>query len=171
MEQRNTSVFVNALTWGIIVGLISIVYSVILYMLDKVFNQALGYLAFIIIIAGMAIAVKNYRDTVLDGQIAFGKAFGFGVLLALFSSILGAIYNYLLYTVIDPDLQQKMLEVVAERMLEQGVPEGQIDQGLEISKKFMNPVITSLSAVFIGTLIGTIIALVIAAIFKKEETV
>ena len=159
----------NALTWGIILGLVSIVYSVILYMVDQVFNQTLGYLSILILIAGLVISVKSYRDNVLEGEITFGKAFGFGVLVALVSAVLGAIYSYLLYTVIDPDLQKKMLEMAAEKMLEKGVPEGQIDQALEITKRFMSPVITSIGAVFSGTLIGTIISLVVAAIFKKES--
>ncbi len=169
MENKNTSVFMNALTWGIIIGLVSIVYSVILYMVDQVFNQTLGYFGILILIAGLVIAVKSYRDNVLEGEISFGKAFGFGILVALVSAVLGAIYNYLLYTVIDPDLQQKMLEMVAEKMLDKGVPEGQIDQALEVSKRFMGPVITSIVAVFSGTLFGTIISLVVAAIFKKES--
>lgn len=159
----------NALTWGIILGLVSIVYSVILYMVDQVFNQTLGYLSILILIAGLVISVKSYRDNVLEGEITFGKAFGFGVLVALVSAVLGAIYNYLLYTVIDPDLQKKMLEMAAEKMLEQGMPEGQIDQALEITKRFMSPVFTSIIAVFSGTLFGTIISLVVAAIFKKES--
>ena len=169
MENKNTSVFMNALTWGIIIGLVSIVYSVILYMLDQVFNQYLGYVSIVILIAGMVLAVKSYRDNVLEGEIAFGKAIGFGVLVALFSAILGAIYNYLLYTVIDPDLQQKALEFAAEKMLEKVVPESQLDQTMEFTKRFMSPVVTSISAVIGGTIFGTIIALVVGAIFKKES--
>ena len=169
MENKNTSVFTNALIWGIIIGLVSIVYSVILYMADQVFNQTLGYLGLLVLVAGLVLAVKSYRDNVLEGEISFGKAFGFGVLISLISGILIAIYSYLLYTVIDPDLQEKMFEMAAERMLEQGVPEGQIDQALEISKRFMNPIITSIGQIFSTTLIGTIISLVVAAIFKKES--
>ena len=169
MENKNTSVFMNALTWGIIIGLVSIVYSVILYMVDQVFNQTLGYLGLIILIAGMVIAVRSYRENVLGGEISFGKALGFGVLIAVFSGILGAIYSYLLYTVIDPDLQGKLLDITAERLLERGVPEGQLDQTLEISKRLMSPVILSISSILNSALMGTIIALVVAAIFKKES--
>jgi len=44
MEKKNPSVVLNALIWGVIIGLISIVYSVILYMLNQTFNRALAML-------------------------------------------------------------------------------------------------------------------------------
>ncbi len=170
MEKKNPSILVNALTWGVIIGLITIVYSVILYMLNQTFNRALGYAGIIILIGGLALAMKSYRDNVLDGILPFGKAFGFGVLVVLFSAVLGSIYTYLLYTVIDPGLQEKLLEFSADKMLESGrVPEAQIDQAMEFSKKFMSPVFLTISGLVSSLLIGTILSLIMAAIFKKEE--
>ena len=170
MEKKNTSVVLNALIWGVIIGLISIVYSVILYMLNQTFNRALGYAGIIIMIVGLAIAMKSYRDNILDGMLPFGKAFGFGVLIVVFASLLGSIYTYLLYTVIDPGLQEKMLEFAADKMLESGrVPEAQLDQALEFSKKFMSPTYLTVSGFIFSCLGGTVISLIMAAIFKKEE--
>ncbi len=105
MEKKNPSVLINALNWGVIIGLVSIVYSVILYMLNLTFNQALGYASVIIIIVGLAIAMKNYRDKVLDGVLPFGKAFGFGILIIIVAALLGSIFTYLLYAVIDTGLK------------------------------------------------------------------
>ena len=170
MEKKNTSVVLNALIWGVIIGLISIVYSVILYMLNQTFNRALGYAGIIIMIVGLAIAMKSYRDNILDGMLPFGKAFGFGVLIVVFASLLGSIYTYLLYTVIDPGLQEKILEFMADKMLESGrVPEAQLDQALEFSKKFMSPTYLTVSGFIFSCLGGTVISLIMAAIFKKEE--
>jgi|OpeIllAssembly_1097287.scaffolds.fasta_scaffold151157_2 hypothetical protein len=170
MEKKNTSVVLNALIWGVIIGLISIVYSVILYMLNQTFNRALGYAGIIIMIVGLAIAMKSYRVNILDGILPFGKAFGFGVLIVVFASLLGSIYTYLLYTVIDPGLQEKMLEFAADKMLESGrVPEAQLDQALEFSKKFMSPTYLTVSGFIFSCLGGTVISLIMAAIFKKEE--
>jgi len=170
MEKKNPSILVNALTWGVIIGLVSIVYSVFLYMINQSLNRALGYAGIIIIIVGLAVAMKSYRDNVLDGILPFGKAFGFGVLIAVVSGLLGAIFTYLLYQVIDPGLQEKMLEYAADKMLESGrVPEAQLDQVLEVSKKFMSPVYLSVSGFIVSCLGGTVLSLIMAAIFKKEE--
>jgi hypothetical protein len=139
-------------------------------MINQSFNRALGYAGIIIIIVGLALAMKSYRDNVLDGILPFGKAFGFGVLIAVVSGLLGAIFTYLLYEVIDPGLQEKMLEYAADKMLESGrVPEAQLDQVLEISKKFMSPVYLTVSGFIVSCLGGTVLSLIMAAIFKKEE--
>jgi hypothetical protein len=169
MEKKNPSVLVNALTWGVIIGLVSIVYSVILYMLNQSFNRVLGYAGLIIIIVGLAVAMKTYRENVLDGILPFGKAFGFGVLIAVVSGLLGAIFTYLLYAVIDPGLQDKLLQYTTDKILDKGIPEAQLDQALEFSKKFISPIYLTISG-FIGSCLGgTVLSLIIAAIFKKEE--
>ena len=169
MEQKNTSVLVNALIWGSIIGLVSVVYSVLLYMLDQTLNRALGYAGLIILIAGLALAMKNYRDNVLDGNLPYGKAFGFGMLIVLISALIGGIYGYLLYTVIDPDLVGKMMDMQAEQLLERGLTEDQVEQALEVSGRFMNPVFIFISGFIVNLLMGTVLSLIIAAIFKKDE--
>lgn len=169
MEKKNTSVLVNALIWGAIIGLVSIVYSVILYMLNQTLNRTLGYFAFVILIAGLAFAMKNYRDNVLDGVLPFGKAFGFGVLVVLVSALIGGIYGYLLYTVIDPDLVGKMMDMSTEQMLERGLTEDQVEQALEVTKRFMTPVFIFISGFVVNLLMGGVLSLIIAAIFKKDE--
>lgn len=169
MEKKNTSLFVNALIWGVIIGLVSVVYSVILYMLDQALNTMLGYLGFIIIIAGLAVAMKSYRDNVLDGILPFGKAFGFGVLIVLVSAVITGIYGYLLYTVIDPDLMGKVMDAQTEKMLERGLSEDQVEQALEVSRRFMKPAFMFISGLVTNLLIGVVLSLIMAAIFKKEE--
>jgi len=169
MEKKNTSVLINALIWGVIIGLVSIVYSVILYMLDQTLNRALGYAGLIILIAGLAIAMKSYRDNVLDGILPFGKAFGFGMLIVLVSALIGGIYGYLLYTVIDPDLVGKLMDFQAEKMLEQGLSEDQVEQTLEVTKRFISPAFIFVSGLIMNLLMGAVLSLIIAAIFKKEE--
>ena len=169
MEKKNPSVLVNALNWGVIIGLVSIVYSVILYMLNKTFSQALGYAGIIIIIAGLAFAMKSYRDNVLDGILPFGKAFGFGMLIVVVAGLLGAIFTYLLYAVIDTGLSEKMMEFTTEKMLKRGVPEAQLDLFLERAAKFQKPIPMAIAGLITSVLGGVVLSLIMAAIFKKEE--
>jgi uncharacterized membrane protein (DUF106 family) len=133
------------------------------------FNQALAYASVIIIIAGLAIAMKNYRDNVLDGVMPFGKAFGFGMLIILVAALLGAIFAYLLYAVIDTGLSEKMRELAEERMMKRGVPEAQMDMFLERAAKFQKPLPVAITGFITSVLGGVILSLIVAAIFKKDE--
>jgi hypothetical protein len=169
MEKKNPSILVNALNWGVIIGLISIVYSVILYMLNLMFNQALGYAGVIIIIVGLALAMKSYRDNVLGGVLPFGKAFGFGMLIIVVAALLGAIFTYLLYAVIDTGLGEKLVEFTSEKMLKRGIPEAQLDVVLERAAKFQKPLPMAITGFITSILGGVVLSLIMAAIFKKEE--
>jgi hypothetical protein len=62
-----------------------------------------------------------------------------------------------------------MIDMQSEAMLERGLTEDQVEQALEISKRFMNPVFILISAIVGNLLVGGVLSLIIAAIFKKEE--
>lgn len=169
MENKNTTVFYNGLVWGAILGFVGIIYNVILYMLDQNLNQTLAYLGILITIVVLILGVRSFRDNVRDGILPFGPAFQFGFIVILVSSVIGIIYAYILWTVIDPDILIKMKDMQMEKMLEQGIPEEAMDQAMAISSKFMTPLMMSIIGLFSGVFMGTIVALIIAAIFKKNE--
>jgi len=169
MENKNTSVLYNGLVWGAILGFAGIIYNVILYMLDQNLNQNMSYLGILITIIVLILGIRSYRDNVMGGILPFGPAFKFGFIVILVSTVIGIIYAYLLWTVIDPDILTKMKDMQMEKMLEQGIPEEALDQAMAISAKFMTPLMMSIIGLFTGLLFGTIVALIIAAIFKKNE--
>ena len=169
MEKKNTSILYNGLVWGLIIGFAGIIYSVILYMLDQNLNQNMSYLGILITIIVLILGVRSFRDNVRGGILPFGPAFQFGFVVILVSTVIGIIYAYLLWTVIDPDILGKMKDMQMEKMLEQGIPEEALDQAMAISGKFMTPLMMSIIGLFTGVLMGTIVALIIAAIFKKNE--
>ena len=169
MENKNTSVLYNGLVWGAILGFVGIIYSVILYMLDQNLNQNLGYLSILITIVIMILGVRSYRDNVMGGILPFSPAFKFGFVVVVVSTVISLIYNYILWTVIDPGIINKMKDLQMEKMLEQGIPEEALDQAMAISGKFMTPLMMTMMGLFFGILMGTIVALIVAAIFKKNE--
>ncbi len=169
MENKNTTVLYNGLVWGAILGFVGIIYNVILYMLDQNLNQNLGYLGMVLTIIVLILGIRSFRDNVRGGVLPFGPAFKFGFIVILVSSVIGIIYAYLLWTVIDPDIVGRMKDMQMEKMLEQGVPEEALDQAMAIAGKFMTPIMMSIMGLFFAVITGTIIALIMAAIFKKNE--
>lgn len=168
MENKD-SLLKNSLTYGLITGFVSIIYTVVLYIMNQIFNQALGFLGLIILIVGIVYGTKVLRDKFENGVISYSRALGSGVLIALFAAILGAIFNYVLYTVIDPDLMEKSFQYVEERFLEKGrFSEEQIEAIMERTRARSNPLKNSIWAVVLGTLSGFIISLITSIFIKKE---
>lgn len=170
MEKKNTSVLYNGLIWGFIIGFAGVIYNVILYMTDQNLNQTLGYLAILITIVLLVIGVRSFRDTVREGILPFGPAFGFGMVAIVVSSLIGIIYAYILWTVIDPDIIGKMMEMQTEKMLDKGIPEEALDQAMNFIAKLMKPGVMVAMGLVSSVFFGTIISLIVAAIFKRDES-
>ena len=86
----------------------------------------------------------------------------------LYSAVIGAIFMYLLYTVIDTGLTEKQLVFMEEKMLEKGAPQEAIDAGMAIQRKIMKPEIMAPFSI-LGTMFwGTILSLVISIFIKRE---
>ena len=170
MEKKNTSVLYNGLIWGLILGFVGIIYNVVLYMLDQNLNQALGYGAMLISLVIMIFGIRSFRDNVRDGILPFGNAFGFLMVAMIVSAIIGSVYAYILWTVIDPDIVTKMLDMQMEKMIEKGVPEEAMDQAMAMTAKFMKPGVMLAMGMGFQLFFGALISLIVAAIFKREES-
>jgi len=167
--EKKISVWQATLNSGLILGLALVIYTLLLYFLDQTFNKSLGYVSILIIIIGLVLGVKSFRDDARGGIMSYGQGVGAGTVIGLYAGIIGAIFTFLLYEVIDPDLMGKLLTFTEEKIAETGrVPEEMIEQTMEIQKKFMAPWIMSISAV-IGTVFYGVVVSLIASIFLKKE--
>ena len=167
--EKKVSVWQATLNSGLILGLALVIYTLLLYFLDQTFNTSLGYVSYLIIIIGLVLGIKSFRDDARGGIMSYGQGVGAGTVIGLYAGIIGAIFTYLLYTVIDPDLMGKLLTFTEEKLIETGrVPEEMMDQTMEFQKKLMAPWIMSISAV-IGTVFFGVVVALIASIFLKKE--
>ncbi len=169
-NQKNTSVFYNGLLWGLILGFISIIYSVFLYMTDQTTNTVLGLIAYVIVIVVLVFAFRSFRDSVRDGVMPFGTAFGFGLVTILVSGLLGSVYGYIQMKVIDPEMVSRLMDTQMDKAIAQGrATEEQIEQGFQMISWIFKPFMATVMGFISSAFIGTIIVLIMAAIFKREE--
>jgi hypothetical protein len=158
------------LTNGLIMGLAGIVFTLILWFLDQSFNKNLGYLFMLIAVFLLYYFIRSYRDNYLHGQITYGQSVGAGVIIWLYYSIIAAIFTYLLYKLIDPQLTDKLLAFSEENIRKSGrVPEGSIDAAMSIQKKFLKPEIMAPASIINNMIFGTIIALIVSIFTKRES--
>ena len=169
--EKKVSVWQATLNSGLILGLALVIYTLLLYFLDQTFNTSLGYVSYLIIIIGLVLGIKSFRDDARGGIMSYGQGVGAGTVIGLYAGIIGAIFTYLLYTVIDPDLMGKLLTFTEEKLIETGrVPEEMMDQTMEFQKKLMAPWIMSISAVIGTVFFGVVVALIACIFLKKEST-
>ncbi len=169
MENNKVSVWKGTLNGGIITGLLMVLYSLLLYFLGQSFNKVLSSLGLLIFIAGLYLGIRSFRDTGRGGYLSYGQVLGAGTVMSLYIAIITAIFTYLLYTVIDPDLIVKMTEMKREILMKRGLSDEQIDASLKVAAWTTTPWFLAASSV-VGTVIWGFIISLIEGIFLKRET-
>jgi len=156
------------LTNGLIMGLIGIVYSLVMYFFDLTLNRVQGWVFIALQFIILYFLVKMYRDNYKYGLITYGQALGAGMIIFLYYSIIAAIFMYILYTVIDPNMVDKQMVLAEEELLKRGLPQDQIDISMNVQKKIMIPEVLAPLSIFGNMFYGLIISLIIAAFVRKE---
>jgi hypothetical protein len=167
-ENKKSSLLKSTMNYGVMLGLALVIYSLLLWMFDATFSQGLSYLSYVIIIGGIILATRAYRDQEQGGYISYGRALGVGTLTVLFASVITSLYTYLLFTVIDTGLVDRLMIIREEALYESGLSDDQIDMAMEMTKRFANPVFMAISG-FIGTVFMGFIFSLITSIFLKKE--
>ncbi|SHE74527.1 Protein of unknown function [Mariniphaga anaerophila] len=178
MEQKPVSLWKSSLTYGIYLGLISILLSVIIYItgliekLGLMGTALIGIASLVLTFVFLLIFSKNYRKE-MGGYISFSDAFQFGLLAILFSVILSTVYNYIFHTLIDPEYTKNIMMVMQQKtityMENAGVPETQIDKAIEKFEDLPSLWDTLRQGIVSGLISGVILSLITAAIVKKKE--
>jgi cellobiose-specific phosphotransferase system component IIC len=160
---------------GLYLGGVTVAYILLLYLVDvslliSLWNSAISL---VLIVVFMVLAAKEQRN-LNGGSLSYGE----GVLTALgvgvISSILGIIFNHLLYNYIDPSLSEQMRTLTIEKtmsMLESmGASESTIEQTMENmdERQFVQDFRAAVTALMVTTIFSSILALIVAAFVKKE---
>lgn len=166
--ENKVSVWKANFNSGLILGLAGIVFSLVLWFMDQTLNRSLGYIWFVVLVAGLFYFIRAYRENYLKGFITYGQSLGAGVVIMLYYSIISAIFGYILFKFIDPGLVDKVLAMSEEAMIERGIPESAVEQGMKFQEKIMTPGIMNALSIFNNMLFGTIIALIVSIFTRKE---
>lgn len=169
MEENKTSVGVIALGYGAMLGVALIIFSLLLYVLDLQQNRFLGYLSFVIILAGVWLVQLNYRKKYMGGYMIYSKAFMVGFLTIIFASILAGIYTFIFFKYIDPNAMAEAKQIAEQSMIKQGMTDQQIDRSMAIMEKFQTPGWFTAWGVLANIIIGTILVLITSIFTKKED--
>jgi hypothetical protein len=166
--EKTANVWKDNLVNGLILGLIGVVYTLVIWILDLSFNKNIGYLFLLVEIVILFFLIKSYRDNHMHGSISYGQALGAGVIIFLYATIITSIFSYLLNTVIDPGLMQKGLAAQEQLLLDRGMTQEQVDAALKVAGKMMKPAISIPIGLVVNMFFGLILSLIAAAFVRKE---
>jgi uncharacterized membrane protein (DUF106 family) len=159
-----------ALMYGAILGFIGILLSVILYFFDLTLESWVQWVNLVVVLAVMAYCLVAYRKEYLGGYGTFGQIYLMALAIGIISTILGAIFTYILYTVIDPELIDKVKLMAEDRIMNNPrIPENRADDILERMQGRFTPVRMVRSSLVGGVIFSAIIGLILAAFIKKSR--
>lgn len=152
---------------GAILGIALVIVSVLFYIVD-IQNWINTVATVIVFVVGLFYLSKMYRDNEKAGTLTYGQALGFAVVTCVFAAIINTFYSYIFFTFIDPEFITKMLDKMEADMITKKVPEAQIEQIINQSKKFMTTPFMTIAAFINVVLMGTIIGLITSAFVKRD---
>jgi hypothetical protein len=174
MEEKAKVPFLKpALIYGLILGFVSVFLSLVFYFIGQATSSWTNWVNMLVGLVLLVYLMIQYRNTYLGGYASYGQIFLMVLVSAgVVSTIIGVVYQYLLFTVIDPGLLEQVKIMAEERIMNNSrIPESMYDDILErVDKRTTVAYMTKLGLI-IGPIINAFIGLIIAAFIKKEEDV
>ncbi|MFY0687325.1 MAG: DUF4199 domain-containing protein [Cyclobacteriaceae bacterium] len=154
--------------YGLILGVISIGFTIVIDMMGLVGNQAIQYGSLIISAGIVFLAHKEFKDTG-DGFMNYGEGFSVGAWTSVISALLSSVFLYIYITMINPGYLDVIKEQQVIALEERGMSDAEIDQALEVASFFTKPEMITLFGLLGGVFFGIIVALIISAFTKNSR--
>lgn len=163
MEKKVTSHIVK----GAILGGISILFSIIIYVFNLYTTQWLSWLSYAILIGGIIYGNVLFANQ-NDNKVTFGNIFAHGFKTTAVIIVLTVLYTLLSLFVLFPDMVDKIIELSRIEMAKNPkMTDEMIEQGINLTKKLFLPL--ALAGAIFGTgILGAIGSLIGAAVAKKK---
>ena len=164
----------NGITYGVITGLVSILITTLIYIIDlKLFISmwlGLSIIAMYIII-GCILLIKTKKD--LKGIMSFKEGFTTYFISAVIGILISVLFNILLFNYIDPAakdaVKEYTIEYTVEMMEKFGTPASAINEavkGMQEVDQFST--FELLKGSIFSIAFSAVFGLILAAIFKSK---
>ena len=167
----------TVLKWGLITGMVYVVFSLIgnLLGIQQGGNFGLALLSnFLLMLATfftIYLGVKETRDESGKEYFTMGEGFVAGFKMALIAAVIAVVFSFVYLQFIDPDMMENMLETTEDQWDEMGVPEENREMGRKMQGYFTNPFVLSAFVLAQVLFWGAIKSLVAGIILKKNPPV
>lgn len=172
MEENQPKIGKFSWTYGLLLGLAGIVFSLMLYFAEMHYEQSwtVRIISIILMIAAIGLAVSQFKKA-NGGYLQISDALKLGAGIGVVSGIIGMAFYWILTNVIEPDFMDNAMAIAKIDAFAKNpkLTDEQWAQGVEMQKKFAwlaYPI-----GIIISVLLGLVIGLVTGLIMKKQKDV
>lgn len=174
--MANSSIKKLAINYGLVLGGISLLFSVAQYAMgDFTIGQSGGnpiytFLAFVIGVVIVVMALAKLKKG-QGGFMQFGEGFKLGFSIYIYSALVTVVWMLLYTMVLEPNYKEDALDATAEQMYEQNpsMSDEQMETAISWTEKFMSPVALVVMTILVSAFIGAIISAIVSAIMKNNR--
>ena len=169
MEKTSSKSLI--LSYGFLLGLVSILMSVLKYVLssnylEKNFFETLA--GILITVALVVLPIYYYRKN-NNGLLSLSQSIKIGLGVSAIAGIIGAIYFFVFANYIEPNFADNLMNVQMKEAMASNpnVSEAQMQEGMEMAKGFMMPMFYTM-VILSNLFFGLIISLIAGLVLRKE---
>ena len=165
----------NGITFGVISGIVSILITTLIYVIDvNLFVSWWIGLVGIAISITLACVLLSKTKKELKGEMNFKEAFTTYFLMALIGILISTTFSILLFNFIDPSLKETIkaltLKTTASMLQKFGTPTADINKALkQINDTEQFTIIAQLKGILTSIVVSSIFGLILAAFFKTPN--
>jgi hypothetical protein len=176
MENR-ISPAKSGILYGVLFGVIMILEFVIMYIvgMKSLLNTSFGLIVnianyLILPILFIYLGCFNYKKNVNNGFISISESLKIGVSIAFIAALIYAIFS-IIFNIIFPEFINEMISITKETMIAKNpkMTSKELEMGIAMVKKFMNPWIVFPSTLAMYSFFGLIYSLIVGAIIKNNN--
>lgn len=159
-----------ALRYGLLLGAVTIVFSLMLHFMDMQYDQGMAknIVSMVMLFGIILLAIIQFKK-VNQGYISVSEALKIGVGTALIGGIISVLYIMVYVNFIDTNFHEQIAELSRAGMLEQNpeMTQEQMDTAIEMQQKFFW--VTYPFILIFNIFVGFVISLITGLIVKKAK--
>ncbi|HEU4791406.1 MAG TPA: DUF4199 domain-containing protein [Flavobacterium sp.] len=175
--ENNVSPAKSGVLYGVLFGVIMVLEFVIMYLvgMKSLINTSVGTIVnisnyMLLPILFIYIGCTNYKKNINNGFITLSESLKTGISITFIAALIYAVFN-IIFNFIFPEFIDEMIAITKEGMLAKNpnMTSEQIEMGLSMVKKFMNPFIVLPVTLAMYSFFGLIYSLIVGAVLKNEK--
>ena len=175
--EKSASPAKSGIFFGVLFGVLMVLEFVIMYVIGmkSLINSSAGTIVnvanyLILPILFIFLGCSNYKNKINNGFISLSECLKIGVSIMFIAAFIYAVFN-VIFNLIFPEFINEMISISREAILAKNptMTSEQLDMGLSITKKFMNPFIVFPATLAMYSFFGLMYSLILGAILKNKN--